>query len=163
MSRYTPPRFQPKDPDFENRVRASFAKQAAMQMLGATLERVAPGEVDLTLPFRTDLTQQHGFLHAGVVTAVIDSACGYAALGLMEPGAAVLSVEFKVQLLAPARGAWFRALGRVVRAGRTLTVVMGELRAFVQEPLGVEGDEGEIVALLTGTMMMVRDRPELAD
>ena len=145
--------FQPRDPDFERRVRASFARQAAMRTLGATLERVAPGEVDLALPFRADLTQQHGFLHAGVVTAAIDSACGYAALSLMEPGAAVLSVEFKVQLLAPARGARFLALGRVVRAGRTLTVVAGELRA----------EDGESVALLNGTMMAVRDQPELAD
>ena len=145
--------FQPRDPDFERRVRASFARQAAMRTLGATLERVAPGEVDLALPFRADLTQQHGFLHAGVVTAVIDSACGYAALSLMEPGAAELSVEFKVQLLAPARGARFLALGRVVRAGRTLTVVAGELRA----------EDGKPVALLNGTMMAVRDQAELAD
>src|SRR3954463_2134764 len=120
----------PRDPDFERRVRASFARQAAMHTLGVTLERVAPGEVDLALPFRDDLTQQHGFLHAGVVTAAVDSACGYAALSLMEPGAAVLSVEFKVNLLAPARGAHFRAVGRVVRAGRTLSVVTGELRAL---------------------------------
>jgi len=146
-------RFEPRDPDFERRVRASFARQAAMHTLGAAIERVAPGEVELSLPFRDDLTQQHGFLHAGVVTAVVDSACGYAALTLMEPGAAVLSVEFKVQLLAPARGASFRALGRVVRAGRTLSVVTGELRA----------DGGEAVAMLTGTMMTVRDRPGLAD
>jgi uncharacterized protein (TIGR00369 family) len=156
-------RFQPRDPDFEQRVRSSFARQAAMRTLGVTLERVAPGEVDLTLPFRAELTQQHGFLHAGIVTAVVDSACGYAALSLMEPGAAVLSVEFKVQLLAPARGAWFRGLGRVVRAGRTLTVVAGELRAVAQEPAGGEAGDGEVVALLTGTMMAVRDRPELAD
>lgn len=134
-----------------------------MRTLGVTLERVAPGEVDLALPFRAELTQQHGFLHAGIVTAVVDSACGYAALSLMEPGAAVLSVEFKVQLLAPARGAWFRGLGRVVRAGRTLTVVAGELRAVAQEPEGGEAGDGEVVALLTGTMMAVRDRPELAD
>lgn len=124
-----------------------------MRTLGATLERVTPGEVDVALAFRADLTQQHGFLHAGVVTAVVDSACGYAALSLMEAGAAVLSVEFKVQLLAPARGARFLALGRVVRPGRTLTVVSGELRA----------DDGEAVALLNGTMMAVRDRPELSD
>ena len=138
-----------------------------MRTLGATLERVAPGEVDLALPFRAVLTQQHGFLHAGIVTAVVDSACGYAALSLMEPRAAVLSVEFKVQLLAPARGAWFRALGRVVRAGRTLTVVAGELRAVAREPAAGEAgavpDDGEVVALLTGTMMAVRDRPELSD
>jgi len=129
-----------------------------MRTFGVTLKRVAPGEVDLALPFRADLTQQHGFLHAGVVTAVVDSACGYAALSLMEPGAAVLSVEFKVQLLAPARGAWFRGLGRVVRAGRTLTVVTGEFRAGPDQ-----ASDGELVALLTGTMMAVRDRPNLAD
>jgi uncharacterized protein (TIGR00369 family) len=156
-------RFQPKDPDFERRVRASFARQAAMRTLGVTLEHVAPGEVDLALPFRADLTQQHGFLHAGIITAVVDSACGYAALSLMEPGTAVLSVEYKVQLLAPARGEWFRGLGRVVRAGRTLTVVMGELRAVAQEPARGAADDGELVALLTGTMMAVRDRPELVD
>jgi uncharacterized protein (TIGR00369 family) len=134
-----------------------------MRTLGVTLERVAPGEVDLSLPFRADLTQQHGFLHAGIITAVVDSACGYAALSLMEPGAAVLSVEYKVQLLAPARGEWFRGLGRVIRAGRTLTVVMGELRAVARDPAPSAPEDGELVALLTGTMMAVRDRPELVD
>ncbi len=130
-----------------------------MRTLGVTLERVAPGEVDLAIAFRSDLTQQHGFLHGGVVTAVVDSACGYAALSLMEPGTAVLTVEFKVQLLAPARGSRFRGFGRVVRAGRTLTVVAGEFRAIGQS----SADEGELVALLSGTMMTVRDRPDLAD
>jgi uncharacterized protein (TIGR00369 family) len=145
-----------RDPGFEQRVRTSFARQAAMRILDVSIDRVAPGEVDLVLPFRSDLTQQHGYLHAGIVTAVIDSACGYAALSLMEPGTAVLSVEFKVQLLAPARGESFRALGRVVRSGRTLTVVMGELRS-------VAPDGAEVIALMTGTMMTMRDRPELAD
>ena len=155
--------FEPRDPDFERRVRASFARQAAMRMLGVTMERVIPGEVELALPFRADLTQQHGFLHAGIVAAVVDSACGYAALSLMEPGVAVLSVEFKVQLLAPARGAWFRARGRVVRAGRTLSVVTGEMRAFANAPGDAESSEGEVVTLLNGTMMTVRGRPDLAD
>lgn len=145
--------FQPRDPHYDSRVRASFARQAAMRTLGVTLERISPGEVDLALAFRRDLTQQHGFLHAGVITAAVDSACGYAALTLMDPGVAVLSVEFKVQLLAPARGARFLALGRVVRPGRTLTVVSGELRT----------DADEVVALLNGTMMAVRDRPDLSD
>src|SRR5580765_6249532 len=128
-----------------------------MATLGATLVRVDPGEVFIELAFRPELTQQHGFLHAGVVTSVMDSACGYAALSLMDPGVAVLSVEFKVNLLAPARGDLFRATGRVVRAGRTLTVVAGDLRV-------VEGgDEGVVVAMMTGTMMAVRDRPDLVD
>ena len=134
-----------------------------MELLGAAIERVAPGEVDLTLPFRAELTQQHGYVHAGVVAAVVDSACGYAALTLMDRDAAVLSVEFKVQLLAPARGARFRALGRVVRAGKTLTVVRGELRGFEEFPKGNASADGELVALMTGTMMTVRDRPDLID
>ncbi len=131
-----------RDPDFEARIRASFATQAFMTTLGARLERIAPGEVTIALPFRSDLTQQNGFLHAGVVTSVVDSACGYAALSVMDPGADVLSVEFKVNLLAPAQGTAFLAVGRVVRAGRTLVVVSGELLA------------GEtVVALMQGTMI----------
>jgi uncharacterized protein (TIGR00369 family) len=152
---------QPRDPNFQRRVQASFARQAAMATLGVTLERVLPGEVVLSLPFRADLTQQHGFLHAGIITSVVDSACGYAALSLMEPGTAVLSVEFKVNLLAPARGAYFEGHGRVVRAGRTVTVVSGELRAFAAGESRSDG--GTVVAIMTGTMMSVRDRPELAD
>jgi uncharacterized protein (TIGR00369 family) len=155
--------FEPRDPDFEQRVRASFERQAVMRMLGVMMERVSPGLVELTIPFRADLTQQHGFLHAGIAATVVDSACGYAALSLMEPGVAVLSVEFKVQLLAPARGSWFRARGDVVRAGRTLTVVSGELRAFTHAREEQHAEEGEVVTLMTGTMMTVRGRPELAD
>ncbi|MDQ2767775.1 MAG: PaaI family thioesterase [Gemmatimonadota bacterium] len=155
--------FERRDPDFEQRVRASFGRQAAMQLLGVTMEGVTPGMVELTLPFRAELTQQHGFLHAGIAAAVVDSACGYAALSLMEPGVAVLSVEFKVQLLAPARGAWFRARGEVIRAGRTLSVVSGALRAFAHAREAMSGEEGEVVTLLSGTMMSVRGRPELAD
>jgi uncharacterized protein (TIGR00369 family) len=157
----------PRDPDFERRVRESFARQAAMQTLGITLARVSPGEVVLELPFRDDLTQQHGFLHAGVVTSAMDSACGYSALTLMEPGAAVLSVEFKVNLLAPARGRQFRAIGRVVRAGRTITVTSGELWAFEADDVAESdvntGSSGALVAVLTGTMMAVRNRAGLVD
>ena len=145
-----------RDPDFEARVRASFDKQLFMATLGARLEHIAPGEVRITVSHRPDLTQQHGFLHAGAVTSVVDSACGYAALTLMEPGAAVLSVEFKVNLLAPAAGKEFIAIGKVVRAGRTITVVSGEL---------VSLDDGRetVVAILQGTMMAVRDRAGLSD
>jgi uncharacterized protein (TIGR00369 family) len=126
---------KPRDPDFAQRVRTSFGRQAAMATLGVTMASVEPGEVVLELPFRPDLTQQHGFLHAGVLTSVMDSACGYAALTLMEPGVAVLSVEFKVNLLAPARGDRFRAIGRVLRAGRTVTVVSGECRVLGTDDL----------------------------
>ncbi len=145
-----------RDPDFERRVRDSFARQQFMATLGATLELVRPGEVLIALPFNTALTQQHGFLHAGVVTSVIDSACGYAALSLMEPGAGVMSVEFKVNLLAPAAGNRFVALGRVVKAGRTLTVCHGELRA-------VQADGEVLVAVLQGTMIAMRDRDGVSD
>lgn len=142
--------------ELEKHVRASFARQAAMQTLGVSLESVEPGRVVLALPFREDLTQQHGFLHAGVVTTALDSACGYAALTMMEPGSDVLSVEFKVNLLAPARGRYFRAVAQVARAGRTLTVVTAEMRAY-------QSDEGNadhtVTAIMTATMMAMRERP----
>jgi uncharacterized protein (TIGR00369 family) len=145
-----------RDPNFEERVRASFAAQSFLQTLGARLERVAPGEVTVLLPDREDLGQQHGFLHAGVIATIADSACGYAALTLMEPGAAVLSVEFKLNLLAPAKGDSFSAVSRVVRAGRTLTVCSAEVRAR-------RNDTEKVVAVLQGTMMSVRDREGMRD
>jgi uncharacterized protein (TIGR00369 family) len=146
-------KFEVRDPDFERRVRDSFARQAAMATMGIALERVSPGEADLILPFRQDLTQQNGFLHAGVITTALDSAAGYAAFTLMDADASVLSVEFKVNLLAPARGAMFRALARVVRAGRTLTVVSGEFHAYES----AAAESGKLVAIFTGTMMSVRE------
>jgi len=145
-----------RDPAFERRVRDSFARQAFMSTLGASLLRVVPGEVHIALPFSPALTQQHGVLHAGVVTAVIDSACGYAALTLMAPDADVMSVEFKVNLLRPAAGARFIAVGRVLRAGRTITACQGELRAM-------QDDAEVVVAVLQGTMMTIRDRAAGAD
>jgi uncharacterized protein (TIGR00369 family) len=131
----------------EERVRASFAKQAFMATLGARLVRVAPGEVDIELPFDEKLVQQHGYLHAGVTTSIADSACGYAALSLMPDDAAVLSVEYKVNLLAPAKGRRFVAQGRVVKSGRTVSVVRGEVLAFD------EGHEPKSVLVLQGTMI----------
>ncbi|MBX3172541.1 MAG: PaaI family thioesterase [Candidatus Eremiobacteraeota bacterium] len=118
-----------------------------MATLGASLVSVVPGEVVIELGHREVLVQQNGFLHAGVTTAVMDSACGYAALTMMSPDADVLSVEFKVNLLAPAVGSSFRAVGRVVKSGRTLTVCQGEMVAL---------DSGKTVALMTATMMAVR-------
>ena len=147
---------EPRDPAFEARVRASFGRQQLMTTLGATITHLAPGEVDIELPFDARFTQQHGFLHAGIVTSAVDSACGFAALSLMEPGVAVLSVEFKVNLLAPASGERFRATGRVVRAGRTITVCSGEVLALR------DGREAS-VALMQATMMTVRDREGLVD
>src|SRR3954465_5883936 len=114
--------FNPPDADFEARVRDGFQRQQLMASIGARLTRVAPGEVHIEMPFNQAWTQQHGFIHPAIITGKIDSACGFAAYTLMPAGSGVLSVEFKVNLLSPARGERFRAVGRVVKAGRTLTV-----------------------------------------
>jgi uncharacterized protein (TIGR00369 family) len=143
--------FEPADPAFASRVRDSFARQRLPATLGATLERVAPGEVDIRLPFREDLTQQHGFFHAGAMTTVVDTACGYAALTLMPRDAAVLTVEFKVNLLAPGRGQAVVARARVLKAGRTLTVAAGDVVA-------IDRGEEKLVATMLATVMTVRDR-----
>jgi uncharacterized protein (TIGR00369 family) len=143
--------FEPRDPDFEQRVRESYARQRLLTLMGASLERVAPGEVDIRLPFRPDLGQQHGFMHAGAMTSIVDTACGYAALTLMPPDAAVLSVEFKVNLLAPGEGEAVVARACVLKPGRTLTVVRGDVFA-------VRRNEEKLVATMLATMMAVRGR-----
>jgi len=148
--------FQPADPAYDSRVRASFARQSMMKLLGASLEHVAPGAVDIRLPFRADLTQQHGFLHAGVTTSIADSACGYAAFTLMPPGAAVLTVEFKVNLIAPAAGETFVARGRVLKAGRTLTICSGDVFAL-------DGGSEKHVLTMLATVMTVQNRSGLSD
>ena len=115
-------RFAPKNPDFAARVRDSFARQGAMTLIGAELVRVEPGAVDIAVSFRPDLAQQHGYFHGGIVGMIADSAGGYAAFSLMPADASVLTVEYKINLLAPAHGERLVARGRVSRAGRTLTV-----------------------------------------
>ena len=137
----------PKHPQFEARVRESFAKQTFMATLGAALTRVAPGEVTVTLPVSAALAQQHGSVHAGALASVLDSAAGYAALSLMPPGAAVVSVELKVNLMEPAVGERIEARARVVRSGRTLSVCTAE--AWAVDAAGSE----KLVAILQGTMM----------
>lgn len=122
---------QPKDPDFRRKVEESFARQGIMAHLGARLERVEPGLVEVSLPFRPELTQQHGYFHAGAVATVADSAGGYAAFSLFPPDSTVLAVELKVNLLAPADGERLWARGRVVRSGRTITVC--ELEADMEK------------------------------
>jgi uncharacterized protein (TIGR00369 family) len=116
------PAFVPADPDFESRTRASFARQGAMALIGAELERVEPGLVQIGLAFRPELSQQHGFFHAGILSTIADSAGGYAGFTLFPKEAGVLTVEFKVNLLAAADGERLTAVGRVTRSGRTLTV-----------------------------------------
>ena len=139
--------FTPLNPSFVTEVEASFAKQAVMSIIGAKLTRVEPGIVEISLPYRTDLTQQNGYLHAGIVTTIADSACGYAAYTLMAQGSEVLSVEFKVNLLRPARGRSFIAVAQVLKPGRTLTVVRADVFA------NGEQQERELVATMLGTMM----------
>lgn len=138
--------FTPSNSEYEGRVRESFARQRVMRLFGAHIERVAPGEVDVVLPFREDLTQQDGYVHAGVITTVADSACGYAAYTLMPAGSNVLAVEFKVNLLRPAAGREFVAEARVVKAGRTLTVTRCDVHALA-------GAETKLVATMLATMI----------
>ncbi|WP_420629012.1 PaaI family thioesterase [Candidatus Leptofilum sp.] len=139
--------FNVQNPDYEQTVRASFAQQGFMAFLGAELTAVSPGEITIELPVSASLSQQHGFVHAGATTAVVDSACGYAALTLMPPGSEVVTVEFKVNLLAPALGVKMIAIGRVVRPGRMLTVCQGEL--FGEDETGAR----KRCALMTATMI----------
>ena len=146
---------EPRDPDFERRVRDSFARQRVMDTIGATLTRVEPGVVEITLPFRADLTQQHGYTHAGIVGTIADSAGGYAGFSLMPRGSTVLSVEYRMHLLAPARGEKLVAQGRVVRSGRTLTVCELSVEA-------VTGEERNTCAIGTQTLICLpeaEDRP----
>lgn len=141
--------FIPRDPGYERRVRESFARQRAMETLGARLLRVAPGEVEIGLDFIEAMTQQHGYMHAAVTTAIADTACGYAALTLMDAGSEVLSVEFKLNLLSPAAGERFVARARVLRTGRNITVCAGDVFALP------DGGEGKLVATMLATMMRV--------
>ena len=148
--------FQLKDPNFEDRVRASFSRQRVMQTLGISITRLEPGDIELTMPYDAAYTQQHGFIHAGIISAALDSACGYAAFSLMPADAAVLTVEFKTNLLAPAQGDHFRFEARVVKPGRTLTFC--EARALA---CGADGDE-RLVATMSATLMAVTGRAAIA-
>ncbi|GGK24110.1 PaaI family thioesterase [Salinarimonas ramus] len=142
------------------RIEASFAKQALMTTLGATLESVEPGRVVIVLPVVPALFQQHGFVHAGAVATIADSAAGYAALTRMPEGRGVLTAEFKINLLAPAAGARLVAIGTVVKAGRTLTLSQAEVFAEA-----IAGDAGsrKLCALLTATLMAIEDRAGIVD
>ena len=142
--------FKPSNQDFITEVENSFAKQALMKLIGAQLTRVEPGLIEISLPFRADLTQQNGYLHAGIVTTIADSACGYAAYTLMPAGSEVLSVEFKVNLLRPAKGSDFVAVAEVLKPGRTLTVVRSDVFAID------DGGTRELVATMLGPMMCLR-------
>lgn len=141
---------------FERRTRDSFAAQPAMQTIGATLSEVARGRVVIELPYDRRLTQQHGFLHGGIVSAALDSACGFAALTMLPPDSGILTIEFKTNLLAPARGDRFRFEGTVVKPGRTITVADGQAWATV-------GGEEKRIATMTATLMTVLGREDVKD
>lgn len=149
---------QVADQQYAERVRDSFARQAVMRTLGAELGAVGVGHVAITMRHRPELCQQHGFLHAGIVSTALDSACGYAAFSLMPPDAAVLTVEFKINLLSPARGPWFSFEAEVLKPGRTLSVVEG--RAW--GAAGPDSAERKLVASMTATLMTVLGRDSLS-
>jgi len=138
-----------RNPTFAEEVAQSFNRQTVMSLIGAELTRVDPGIVEITLPYRADLAQQHGYLHAGIVTTIADSACGYAAFSLMPPNSEVLSVEFKVNLLRPAKGQTFTAVAEVVKSGKMLTVVRADVFAIDEE-------RRDLIATMLGTMICLR-------
>ena len=147
--------FEPEG-DYEGRVRASFARQQIMATIGAELTRGNPGVIEIELPYRPDLTQQHGYLHAGIISTALDSACGYAAYSVMAADAAVLTIEFKINLLSPGKGERFLFRGSVTKPGRTIIVADGQAYAY-------DGDgDARLVATMTGTMMVVSGRGDLA-
>ncbi|WP_397532776.1 PaaI family thioesterase [Roseateles sp.] len=149
---------QPADPLYAQRLRDSFERQAVMKTLGAELDSVQPGKVCITMWHRPELTQQHGFLHAGIVSTALDSACGYAAYSLMPEEAAVLTIEFKVNLISPARGPWFRCEAEVLKPGRTISVVEGRVWGAADP-----GDKTprKLVASMSATVMTVLGRDGL--
>ena len=143
--------FQVQDPGYEARVRKTFAGQAALTTLGITRARIEPGTLELRMPYDANFSQQNGFLHGGIVSAGLDTACGLASYTLMPANADILTVEFKINLLAPAKGQTFRFVGHVIKPGRTLVVSEG--RAYA-----VEGEREKLIATMSATMMTMVQR-----
>lgn len=148
-------RFEPKTPDYAARVSDSFARQSFMRTIGGRLTRVEPGFCEIQLPWRADLCQQHGYIHAGVTTTLADTACGYAAFSLMPADSSVLTVEFKTNLIAPGEGEMLIARGVVEKPGRSLTITRAEV-------VGVTEGQEKTVALMQATMMRMVGRPDTA-
>lgn len=149
-------RFEPQDPGFAARVRASFARQRAMRLIGATLTMVEAGFCEIELPWREDLTQQKGYLHGGIIGMIADSACGYAAYSLMPASASLVTVEYKINLMAPARRGLLVARGEVVKPGRTLSITSGEVT------LRRDG-RSVLLAAMQQTLMMLPDTPDIPE
>lgn len=148
------PPFEPRDPGYADRVKDSFARQGAMATIGASLGSIEPGRVVIELPWAAGLSQQHGFLHAGMVATALDSACGYAGFTLMQPDAGVLTIEFKINLLAPAKGQRFRMVGQVIKPGRTVTVSEG--RAYA-----IDDGREKLIATMGATLMTITGRDDV--
>jgi len=146
--------FKPKDPQFRSRVERSFNQQRVMKTLGVKIVSLQPGEIELMMPYVAAYTQHTGFMHAGIIATVLDNACGYAAFSLVPDDTTILTVEFKTNLLAPAKGERFIFRGKVVKPGRTITVC--EAQAFA-----VDGSNEKLVATMTGTMMALFERDDL--
>ncbi len=146
---------KPLNPSFAVEIKNSFTQQTIMDLIGAELSLIQAGIIEISLPYRADLAQQNGFVHAGIITTIADSACGYAAYSLMPAGSDVLAVEFKVNLLRPARGEKFVAHAEVIKPGRTLTVTRADV-------FGITSDgRQELIATMLGTMICLpRDRTE---
>ncbi|MFF0269803.1 PaaI family thioesterase [Kribbella sp. NPDC004536] len=141
------------DAEVRERVQASFERQGLMEHLGARISHIGPGEVHIVLPSRPEVTQQHGYFHAGATSSIADSAGGYAAFTLFPPGTSVLTVEFKINLLAPAEGDHLRAVGTVIKPGRTLTICRLEV-------FGITADRSTLVAAGQQTLIQIESRPE---
>jgi uncharacterized protein (TIGR00369 family) len=148
------PGFEPRNPAYAERVQASFDRQQVMALLGAKVTRLAPGECEIQLPFKPELTQQHGYFHGGIIGTIADSAGGYAGFTLMPGDCSVLTVEYKMNLLAPGDGDLLIARGRVLKSGRTL--VVSQVDAFV-----VKGGRETLCATLLQTLMTMHGRPDL--
>ena len=148
-----PLRPEPPDPRYAERCRASFARQQAMALIGARMASIEPGRCEVELPFRVDLTQQKGYLHGGIVGMVADTACGYAAYSLMPASASLVTVEYKINVLAPGRGERLLARADVIRSGRTLSITRGEVYA---EQSGAQ----TLCAVMQQTLMMLPDTPD---
>ncbi|MEY4749342.1 MAG: hypothetical protein RIQ60_1556 [Pseudomonadota bacterium] len=161
------PSFTASDPEFAARIRASFARQGAMSLIGAQIQQVQAGRVLIALPHQAAISQQHGFVHAGIVATALDSACGYAAATLMPADAGVLTIEFKINLLAPARGPWIWLEGQVTKAGRSISVADGRAyEAGAPSASSAPGaaalpEQHKLIATLTATLMTVTGRDDV--
>ena len=147
---------QPRDETWDTKVRDSFRRQGVMGLIGAELSSLSPGHCEIRLPFRPDLSQQHGFFHAGIVSTIVDSAGGYAGFSLMPAGSSVLTVEYKLNMLAPADGELLVAIGEVIKPGKNLVITRGDVYA-------IKNGKSTHCAAMQQTLMTMHDRPDTGE